>query len=1127
VALVHRSVSILAKHQERISINSALKGSDWTKAQYLAITAIVTLGFALSARAQSSASVSGTVRDSTDAVVVGATVMMTDIETQSTRTLTTDSSGTYQALSLPVGHYEVTVRKAGFQPERITGIDLVVGQEAVVNLTLTVGEASQEITVSSELSGVNTTTASVSGLVNSREIKDLPLNGRSFDNLITLNPGATNYSALSTTTASGNGAGNVFSVDGRYPLENLFLYNGVQFTGMSNTQVTPGGASGQMLGVDSIREFNVLSNTYSAEFGSRAGAQILVVTQSGTNKVHGSAFEFARDSIFDARNHFDGPVIPPFQRNQFGGAVGGPILKDRAFLFGNYEGFRQTLGLSDKAVVPDNNARQGILPCGIITPLPAGCAGTSDTTPMSVPGVQQGMLQMLAGYWPAPNAPSLGGGAATFSANPVQTIHENYGTLRADQNLTQKDTLSENYTIDDGFNYSPQANPVHETTFSIREQLLSAQEVHIFTPNVLNTFTAGFSRGAFFSQGGMIAPQTFPSNLTWVAGHPPGTISVGSSNAATSAFTAGGTNGVFNLRRNLFTYADTVQWVKGKNQLSFGVWFQPVQANEEGSQRGNGTATFVSLQTFLQGTTTSLQAAPENATLYWRTLFGAWFVQDKIQLTRNVVLEVGLRHEFTNGWNEAKGHAANYTYSNGVLVTNTVVGPHAFSVNNAKMLFGPRLGLAWDVFGNQKTALHAGIGTHYNLQDALGFQFSTNPPFLGTAAFNNINVLSVIPISSTIPLPPACGVGVPTPCTTYAPAGVQQDMKTPTVEAWQFSIDQQITPSITFTAAYVGSHAVHELITEDTNSIAPQICTNIAGCVAGGVSKTTSVVPMGSQYIPTGPNGAVNTRPNPYLSAGSFWQSQGKASYNALQLDFKEHISNSLDVRVNYTWAKTLDNGSGLTGVSQTNEPSIIMDRTNIHRDWGPSAQDIEQQMSANFGYNLPLGKGRRLLGNASGAGEALLGGWKINGIISALSGFPFTPQAGSNISGDGDTKLPDRPNRNPAFTGPIIKRQQSQWYNPQAFALEAYGTYGNASRNMLTGPRLYVANTSLFKNVRFSDRISAEFRAEAFNVFNHTNLGLPNATVFSGTNYSATAGLITSAVTTSRQLQFAAKLQF
>ena len=322
-------------------------------------------------QAQVSAAIVGKVEDTSGGGVGGAKVTVKSLETGATRVVTTDDAGNFRALSLPLGPQEVKAEKTGFKAVVRTGINLEVGQEAVVNLRLELGEFVQQIAITEETPVVNVTTASVSGMVGEREIKDLPLNGRGFDNLIALNPGTINYSAMkSPNTSTSNG--NTFSVAGRRTGENLFLLNGVEYMGSSQLAVTPGGVSGDLLGIDAVREFNVLTDTYSAEYGKRAGAQVSIVTQSGTNALHGTIFEFVRNSAFDSPGPFDQGTVPPFRRNQFGAAAGGPLKKDRLFLFGNYEGFRQALAVSSLSVVPDANARQGhrcrILSTGVHAP---------------------------------------------------------------------------------------------------------------------------------------------------------------------------------------------------------------------------------------------------------------------------------------------------------------------------------------------------------------------------------------------------------------------------------------------------------------------------------------------------------------------------------------------------------------------------------------------------------------------------------------------------------------------------------------------------------------------------------------------------------------------------------------
>ena len=357
--------------------------------------------------------ISGTITDTAGAAIAGAAVTIHNEETGSERRLATGTDGSYAAPSIPVGRYTVTVEGDGFAEQRRTGVPLTVGQAVRVNLQMSVGAVSEQVTVTDVPQAVDVSTEQTSGLVDERQLKELPLNGRSYDQLMTLNPATVNYTAQRSGAVgtSNSSVGSMFVVSGRRPQDNLYLLNGIEYTGASLINVTPGGTSGQLLGVEGVREFNVVSDTYSATYGKRQGAQISIVTASGTNLVHGSAYEFLRNSYLDARNYFDQARKPNFQRNNYGGSLGGPIRKDKLFLFGNYEGYRQNLGLSDVTLVPDAASR---------------AAAVASVRP-------------LLALWPVANGPELGGGIALAYSNPVQHIREDFGTARFDDNIGSKD----------------------------------------------------------------------------------------------------------------------------------------------------------------------------------------------------------------------------------------------------------------------------------------------------------------------------------------------------------------------------------------------------------------------------------------------------------------------------------------------------------------------------------------------------------------------------------------------------------------------------------------------------------------------------------------------------------------
>jgi hypothetical protein len=488
----------------------------------------------------------------------------------------------------------------------------------------------------------------------------------------------------------------------------------------------------------------------------------------------------------------------------------------------------------------------------------------------------------------------------------------------------------------------------------------------------------------------------------------------------------------------------------------------------------------------------------------WRQLAGAWYAQDAIKLRPNLTLSLGVRHEFNNGWNSPRGEASNYVFGSvgcspgtaQCLQTQPVLGTSPYSENNAKLLFAPRVGLVWAPFA--RTAIHAAAGTYFNQLDYMGSCCDGSPigsnlninPSIGTKTSP-----ATFPVQMTANLPGA----------KASPAGVQANLKTPTVQEWTLKIEQGLTSNTLLSIGYVGEHGYHLPDTVDVNTVTPTPAAN--GSLAHPFPTT----------VVRANNSLANTR---------YTLSNANSSYNALQVNVTQRLSKGLQFRGNYTFAKSLDTHSSSflanEGIAGT---TTVMIPQNPRADWGPSNFNPMHQVKGNFSYDLPFGHGGMFGKNAGGLTDKFIGGWSWRGIVTAQSGFPFTPLVGSNQSNNGDSRNPDRVSLNPAFTGPITTGNPTQWFRPAAFLLPPAGTYGDAGRGILTGPGLFEFDMSLVKTTAVTEKVKAELRAEFFNILNRANFGMPVVAMFSSGAVSPTAGVITYTATTQREIQFGLKL--
>jgi hypothetical protein len=674
------------------------------------------------------------------------------------------------------------------------------------------------------------------GLDTESQVKDLPLNGRSFDQLLTLNVGVSN----TTSNTLNNGTWNMFSVAGKRPETNRFIINGIDWVGGAATGqfITPYGASGKLLGVEAMREFNVLTDTYGAEYGKRAGGQINVVTASGTNQLHGDAFEYLRNSGFDAREFFDSTIgTPPFKRNQFGGALGGPLKKDKLFLFGTYEAYRERLARTYDSIVPDAFARQGKL---------------DDGSP--VPGLKPRMLDYAKYFWPAPNGPQLGGLTAHSYNNPGQSINEYFGLVRLDYNISSKDSLSGNFTYDNGIRNLPWGgggggDPNFVSTSEIHAQTLGVQETHIFSPTLLNVATLGYA-GTFATM--VNAPAIpMPADLAFLVPGNPGAIIIGGGISAAAASAVAGVPGNNPNRgiRHYFTESDALHWTKGTHSWRFGGWIQRVQQGQAGvALLSAGNVAYSTVLAFLQDKPNQAIVTRNAPALGYRSLEAAWYVQDEIKLLPNLTLRVGVRDEMTNGWNEVAGRCTNYFYDPGfVIQTNPHIGSSCLDQNHARALWQPRVGVAWDPTGTGTWAVRASAGIHNDLLDNLGIRAQPNPPFAAREQLVVTNgFLPLLPLQKNATLPPTCGPGIVAPCSIYQPTAFDPNMFTPTVQMWTFTVERELTKDLMLSVGYIGSQSYHSNLTMDTNTAPPQVCQDPKGCLSGGVlaASQAKIVPQ-------------------------------------------------------------------------------------------------------------------------------------------------------------------------------------------------------------------------------------------------------------------------------------------
>ncbi len=541
-----------------------------------------------------------------------------------------------------------------------------------------------------------------------------------------------------------------------------------------------------------------------------------------------------------------------------------------------------------------------------------------------------------------------------------------------------------------------------------------------------------------------------------------------------------------------------------------------MQSNDLLAQYQYGQASFSTEQTFLKGTVATFTEVPSPTELGWRSYESAAFGEDTIKVTPRLEVKLGFRLESTNGWNASHGRASNYQIVDGVLQTTPMVGTRALWTNKAKFLPNPRVGIAWDVWGNGKTAVRGGFGVYHGLLDTLDYRLDQ------TAPYNTANVYKKIPVSSLTALP--------TSTAAVSPSNVDPAISTPSVLDWSLRIEQELAPRTTITVGYVGFHSYHQILSEDMNEPVPSYAAN------------------GDVYYPS------TAYANPALANSTSWVSQGVGFYGALEADVRRNFGNGFQLRGNYTYSKNLDDGSAWNTSVSGNTPAYVSFPLNPKVDWGPAATDVRHSASVNGSYELPFGASKHFLNHSSKPVDFLVSSWTASGILTLQTGFPFSPQLGYNAAGNGDSRNPVRPSWNPNFSGSLYPHTVGKYFDPNAFIQPTvsidnpgggntiYGTYGNVSRDSLVGPGIKELDFSVSKQAHITEGLKMEFRAEFFNIVNHSNFLTPNEVVYTSaptissssgvetltpSSISPTAGVVTATSTTSRQIQFATKFQF
>jgi Carboxypeptidase regulatory-like domain/TonB dependent receptor len=1055
----------------------------------------------------------GTVYDASGAGVPGVRVMLKSVETGVQRSVTTDSDGAYEFLSVSAGAYEVEASLAGFKTQVRQGIVLTVGATSAVNFSLAVGEVQEKVVVTDETPQVDTSSSTLSGVVGEAAIRELPLNGRDWLQLATLQAGVIGgleqqSNANSTNSRAARGNGENLYISGNRPTENLYQVDGLIVNDYANG--SPGSGLNVNLGVDAVREFAVLTSDYGSQYGLTSGGVVNAIFKSGGNQIHGDAFGFFRNSALDARNFFDnsnpanGPVgTPPFHRNQYGGSIGGPIVKDKTFFFGSFEGLTQDLSISQKTLTLSNAARMGILP----NPKGPGTT-TVNIAPNIVPYLQ---------LFPVSNLADNGDGTADLIFPGAETGHEYYAVGKIDHNFSELTRLSASFQWDTGallqpdpYNQKLQGSPSGHDNFTVSLQ-------HSFTPTVLNTSRIGVSRtfAADSQDVSAISPLETNTKLGFIPNLPVGILTAGPLSTAGGLGAAGADNFHFTS----YQASDDLNVIRGRHTLQFGFLFDRIDDNFDSANIPLGEWDYASVSDLLannpQDFTSDLPGTSGVRGLR-SDVFGL-YAQDSFRLRHNLTVNYGVRYETSTPVSEQSGRVA-------TLVNLTDPTPRtggAFFNNPTKRNFAPRVGLSWDPTGSGKTSIRASFGTY----DILPLPYLFINRTHGAPFFLQGNAVCPCLDPNNQPLFPDGLSLLQGPGAKSRVAFVEANPHRAYNNQWNLSIQRQLAPDTALTVSYVGSHAVHvPLGIEDADQVP------LADVTTAPDGHLLFPIPAGATFNQQVKN-VQRINPNFSRIVATLWRDYSK--YNGLQINLSKRFSHGFAIQGAYTYSKSLDQGSATFSdneyLNTAGPPYAFI--PNLQN--GVSDFNITNNFVVNGTWNIPVSQ------SLHGAPRAILEGWELGNILTLHSGVPFTVKENSDIAFTGNSRVNttaggQRPNFNPGpgcSTDAVNPGQPSNYIKLNCFSLPLPGEIGNLGRNTLRGPGFADLDFSLFRNIALShEKYRIQFRAEAFNLLNHTNFGAQTTGIFNGndpTPLQSSGQLQGPTLTTSRQLQLGVKFVF